>query len=195
MRDSLGSATVSTRPFPRRFVQFALLGALMGVVFSFRAGLGLALFPSTHEPSRLPAFASLLLYPVTGVLGGALVAVCLPLTRWLGGAFLVGGVAFLPTFLGVTLIDVGHIGKSEIETAAVCSICLGGALGAAEWFNEPRRSYRLAHFWLFAGVCTILAWFMGLHWAGQWQALVAIPLFLIPVAFALMATFAASDGQ
>ncbi|HET7250521.1 MAG TPA: hypothetical protein VFI79_11785 [Gemmatimonadales bacterium] len=194
MRDSLGGATVAfSQTFRRRLLTFVLTGAGIGVGFSLLAAAG-SLTYLFSQPPDWPTLMLLGLYPVAGAAGGVLVAISFPLTRWLGGAFLVGAIAFLPVFLGVELITEGRLGREQLELAATGAIILGGAIGAAEWFNEPRRYYRLAHYWLFAIVCTAVAWFMGLHWAGQWQAMVAIPLFLIPVAFALMATIAKADG-
>jgi hypothetical protein len=52
--------------------------------------------------------------------------------------------------------------------------------------------HRAGHLWLFAGACSIVAWIVGLHWAGEWPAALAVLLFLIPVTLALIGTLAKS---
>lgn len=171
-----------------RITKFTLIGASVGVTLGVLATVRILPFLLLKHPPALPIGLLLALYPVGGALGGTIVALTYALTRWVGGALLVGALALLPLYLGAVLITDHRIGVEQLILAAACAVMLGGTLGAAEWFNESRRAYKLSHFWLFAMVCTALAWYAGLHWAGEWQAALAIPLFLIPVGLALMAT-------
>ena len=174
---------------PQRIAKFALIGATAGVALAVVAASRFLPSLLFARSSKFPIGLVLALYPVAGTLGGVVVALAHSLTRWVGGSLLLGALALLPFYLGVALITDHHLVSEQLIMAAGCSVMLGGTVGAAAWFNEPRRSYRLAHFWLFAVACSALAWYAGLHWAGEWQAALAIPLFLIPVGLALMATF------
>ena len=177
----------------RRLLRFTLIGAGVGAAISLIAAARVAVFLVGHDVPAATLALLLILYPVAGALGGMLVAITFPLARWLGGAFVVGVLALFPVYLGVALLDDRRLGKEQLAVAAACAIFAGGGLGAVKWFEESRRSYKLAHFWLFAAVSTIVAWFMGLHWAGRWPAIIAFFLFIIPLAFALLATFARSS--
>jgi hypothetical protein len=143
--------------------------------------------------SRMPLV--LVSYPIAGLLGGMLAAVAFPLVRWVGGAFVVGAAAMLPLYLGVGLAVDGGAVRDHLATAAICAVCVGGLVGVRAWFDEHRRRYKLAHVWLFALICAAVAWFVGIRWAGQWPAVVAMFVFLLPVAVALFVTLDHRDAS
>jgi len=131
-----------------------------------------------------------------GATGGLLVALTFPLTRWLGGAFAVGALGVFPVFLIIVLSDANPgPWRDRLVFATIGALIVGAVVGSGFWLDENRRRYRLAHVWLFAAVCSAVAWFLGLHWAGQWPALVAMVLFLVPIGFALMITFAKRNNR
>jgi len=177
----------------RRYSTFPLTGVFIGGLFSFRALVGIGASGLAHQPLPAPIPVLLALYPVCGGVGGLLAALTWPLVRWFGGAFIVGVVAVLPMVVGAELI-VEHAPIDEaLGTGAVIALLIGGFAGAAEWLQENRRPLRLAHLWLFAALANAVAWPVGLHWAGEWPAVLALALFFFPLALAAMATVAKLD--
>jgi hypothetical protein len=174
----------------RRLWLFPLIGVGIGAVLSLRASIGAGLAFVAHTTLGAPIGVLLALYPICGAVGGLLVALSFPLVRWLGGAFIVGALAMAPTFAALALI-VNHSPTSEALIAgAIGGLSVGGIAGASTWFDESHRPLKLGHLWLFAAVCSVLAWIVGPHWAGEWPAAVAVLLFLIPMTLALIGTLA-----
>jgi hypothetical protein len=162
----------------------------MGGVLSLRASIGVGLAFVAHTSLGVPIGALLALYPICGAVGGILVALSFPLVRWLGGAFVVGALAMAPMYIAVAIL-LSHSPTSEALTVGtIGGLIVGGLAGASTWFDESHRPLRLGHLWLFAAACSIVAWIVGLHWAGEWPAAVAVLLFLIPVTLALIGTLA-----
>jgi len=133
-------------------------------------------------------FRLVLVYLIAGSLGGFVLALALPLVRWVGGAFLVGALALFPMYFGMSLIDHSERTSDRILFAVVAAVAVGGTAGAREWLNENRSAYSLVQVWSFAAGCAIIAWIVGLHWAGEWPAFVAAIVFLVPVMIALFVT-------
>src|SRR6266705_3253432 len=95
----LGSLDPRTRLWP-----FALFGAATGGVFSLLALRAVVLAAVTHTSLGVPTAPLLALCPVCGAIGGVLAALSFPLTRWLGGAFIVGALAMAPYFVALGLL-------------------------------------------------------------------------------------------
>ncbi len=180
-----------------RFLWFPAIGALVGAVLSLRALLPLGFLFAADSRSNAPSLVLLLVYPIAGATGGFLVALAFPLVRWVGGAFVVGVLAVFPLYVGVGLAVDHRLDGKGLEAAAAAAVFVGGIVGARAWLDENRRPRRLVHVWLFAVACSIVAWVVGLHWAGQWPAVVAVFLFLIPMALAVMVTVSdlGSEGR
>jgi hypothetical protein len=181
-------------PLTKRLRFFPIMGFGMGVGFLVLALIGGGISLASGRPPREHFAEIVAVYPLSGAIGGILVALAVPLVRWLGGAYVVGVLAVLPMYVGIRLAQ-GEMFRSTLGFAVVASLFAGGLVGVSQWLNEERRPYRLAHVWLYAFICSAVAWVVGLHWAGQWPAVVAIFLFLIPVALALMITFAQADAD
>jgi hypothetical protein len=175
---------------PNRFWLFPVIGLALGFLLSARALLGAGYFLASHPSSARPVLLLLALYPIAGALGGVLVALTFPLVRWIGGAFVVGAMVMFPMYLGVGLAVEHNSWRNQLETSDACALFVGGLVGARAWLDERRRPHRLAHVWLFATICSIAAWVVGIHWAGEWPAVIAIFVFLIPVSLAVMVTVA-----
>jgi hypothetical protein len=182
-------------PAPVRFRRCALAGLAVGVALCIRALVGMGLIAASDVRSASSILPFLAVYLGGGTVGGLLVALAAPLLRWVGGAFIVGVLATVPMALGITAIEAQGDLRGHWLTVAVIALFIGGGVGAFEWLDEERRAYKLTQVWLFAGVCSVVAWIVGLHWAGQWPAVVAIFLFLIPVMVALMVTFARAHAR
>jgi hypothetical protein len=172
--------------FGSRLWAFPLLGLGAGVLFCIVAARA---YVSSAGSSSLPPFAQLAaIYLIAGALGGLILAVAFPLVRWVGGAFLVGALALFPMYFGMGLIDHGAPNNDRLFVAAVAAVAVGGTAGAREWLDENRTAYSLLQVWTFAGGCSIIAWVVGLHWAGEWPAAIAALVFLIPTMLALFVT-------
>jgi hypothetical protein len=173
---------------PKRLWLFPAIGIVLGLLLDVRAMLGIGYFLASHPSSGVPVFIVLAVYPIAGLLGGFLVALSFPLVRWVGGAFVVGVLAMFPMYLAVGLAFEHGSLEHQLGSAAACALFVGGVVGARAWLDENRRPHRLAHVWLFATVCSIAAWIVGLHWAGEWPAVAAVFVFLIPASLAVIVT-------
>jgi hypothetical protein len=184
--------------FKTRVWLFPLIGLTAGILLCLYAGrvyLG-ALVAATPPPG--PAFVQLAaVYLLAGALGGVLAAITFPLVCWIGGAFVVGALALFPMYFGMGLIDGQQRNSDRLLFAAVAALAVGGTAGAREWLDEHRNAYTLLQVWGFAFVCSVIAWIVGLHWAGQWPAAVAAFVFLVPVMLALFVTLdrRSADGS
>ncbi len=168
---------------------FPLMGLAAGILLSLYAGRVYMGAAAVRAPPPGPAFAQLVaVYVIAGALGGFLTAVTFPLVRWVGGAFIVGAAALFPMYYGMGLIDGQEPISDRLLFATVAALAVGGTAGAREWLEERRSAYTLAQVWIFAAVCSAIAWVVGLHWAGQWPAAVAAFVFLVPVMLALFVT-------
>ena len=175
--------------FRSRFAIFPAMGLGIGLLFALRALLGFGAAAATGTSSGFVLSALLLAYVVGGTLAGLLVAVAFPLVRRsVGGAFLVGTLAMLPLYMGIALADKEGASGENLAVAAVCSVLVGGVAGASIWYREHRRSYRLAHLWIFTLVSSGVASFVGLRWAGELPAMLASVLLIGSVMLALIVT-------
>jgi hypothetical protein len=172
-----------------RLWHFPLMGLAAGILLSLYAGRVYVARGTGTMSSPAPSLTQLTaVYLIAGALGGLLAAVTFSLVRWVGGAFIVGALALFPMYFGMGLID-GHEPMSDrLLFATVAALAVGGTAGAREWLDERRSAYTLVQVWAFAAVCSVIAWIVGLHWAGLWPAAVAAFLFLVPVMLALVVT-------
>ncbi len=187
--------TIARMSLKTRLVFFPLTGAIIMALAVYRT----LVRRLVAEPIPLTLAAGLRLLAAdlaAGATGGLLVALAFPLTRWLGGALVVGALGVFPGLLVFVLFDENPgPWRATLLFASIGALIIGGLVGSGFWMGEKRRSYRLAHVWLFAAVCSAVAWIVGLQWAGQWPAAVAMVVFLLPVGFALMITFARRDNR
>ena len=175
--------------FKTRLWLFPLVGLAAGILLSLYAGRVFVEHALPDKLSDAPALVQLVaVYLLAGIAGGLLTAFTFPLVRWVGGAFVVGALALLPMYFGVGLIDDGQPDSNRLLTAGVLALAVGGTAGAREWLDQHRSVYTLVQVWVFAAVCSIVAWIVGLHWAGEWPAAVAAFFFLVPVMLALFVT-------
>jgi hypothetical protein len=175
---------------------FPLMGLGAGLLLCLYAGRVYVGRAVVAAPSPGPAFAQLAaVYLIAGVLGGVLTAITFPLVRWVGGAFVVGALALFPMYFGMGLIDGHEPASDRLLFAAIAALAVGGTAGAREWLDERRNAYTLVQVWSFAAVCSIIAWIVGLHWAGEWPAAVAAFVFLVPVMLALFVTLDRRPGN
>ncbi len=166
---------------------FPLMGLGAGILLSLYAGRIYLARASATAPG--PAFAQVgAVYLIAGTLGGFLAALSFSLVRWVGGAFIVGALALLPMYFGMGLIDRQELMSDRLLFATIAALAVGGTAGAREWLDERRNAYTLLQVWGFAAVCSVMAWIIGLRWAGQWPAAVAVFVFLVPVMLALFVT-------
>jgi hypothetical protein len=135
------------------------------------------------------------LYVLAGTLGGALVGVLYPITRWFLGAFLLGAIALLPVYLGFALLLAGDTPLSaRWVIGAVPAFFVGGGLGAHLWSGEHKHagpnSRTIVALWIVAIVCQVPGWYLGMRWAGEAPAVVGLGLVFFPPFVAALATLA-----
>ena len=186
-----------------RLQRFSISGAVTGAAWTLR-GFPLFAHPLTPigpgEPSPL-IFA--LVFILGGALGGALIAALFPLSRFLFGAFLLGAIGVLPAFGTVQIIDHSRdSSRGAIVLALVLTALIGGVSGTVAWFRGRGRS-ETPH-WIFAvryptsrgvldmwaatAACAVVGWVVGIHWAGQWPAMVGFAICFLPLGLALAVT-------
>jgi hypothetical protein len=139
-------------------------------------------------------------YYAGGLLGGLFVGLLWPLHRWVLGSAVLGIVGMFPMYYGFA---IQHSPSSEwlsadkLVTGLALSIIVGSAVGTGVWLSEHPHGPRwvdalryptprtVGRVWLLALASAAVAWFLGLKWAGQWPAIVAIALWLVPMGFAV----------
>ena len=167
---------------------FPLVGLAAGFLISLYAGVVFTLHALARGPSPAVFGQIVAVYLLGGVAGGLLTAITFPLVRWVGGAFLVGALAVLPMYFGAGLVVDPGPPSQRLLIAGVLALAVGGTAGARGWLDDHRSAYTLAQVWLFAAVCSAVAWIVGLRWAGEWPAALAAFVFLVPVMLALFVT-------
>lgn len=65
------------------------------------------------------------LYFIGGIVGGAIVGLLLPLTKWRLGASVVGMVALAPFYIGIALA----LGHKDIYSGLIAAVAIGGVAG------------------------------------------------------------------
>jgi hypothetical protein len=138
------SITRGISAFVRRFIRdsklFIALGLSMGVLFCVVALV--ILFFRGHRPfdaNHVSVMKLLGAYLLSGALGGLVVALTLPLARWMLGAAL---MAFLVMFLvwfvvGLSISEQKPI-LAIVRTSVVLAAAFGLPLGVGFWFQERR---------------------------------------------------------
>ena len=184
------------RPRGLRYWVLPLVGAAVGVLAAGRAGDALGISAAIAQPRGIPPTAFTLICLSAGGAGGFLVALSMPLARWLGGAFLVSTLGLFPIVLVAELVTRRHHPmRVHLATAAVVALIIGGFVGAGAWLDEDRHSYRLAHLWVFAALSAPAAWYLRDQWPGQWPAYVGLAVFFVPLGLAVTATVSAIDRK
>jgi len=135
----------------RRILRDIALGVVMGVsmgVFFCLIALGIFLFRGNRpfDANHVSVARTLSIYLMAGALGGLVVGLTLPLTRWMPGAAL---VAFLATF--VVWFCVGwSLSPQEplisiLHTSAVLGAAFGLPIGVGFWIQN--RLYQRTGKW------------------------------------------------
>jgi cytochrome bd-type quinol oxidase subunit 2 len=117
-----------------------LVGVAMGVFFCLIA-LGIFLFGGhrNFDANHVSVVRALTTYLVAGALGGLVVGLTLPLTRWMPGAAL---VAFLAAFVVWFIIGWSMYPQDPllkiVHTSAVLGAAFGLPIGVGLWFQDRR---------------------------------------------------------
>ena len=158
------------------------------------------------EPLQPPLPQTVAVYLLSGAAGGAILGTLLPLYRSILGAYLLGILCLLPVYLGFSWVQDPLEGwMHRLGLAVLTGALVGGPVGVGQWLRDHGRSEApswmnnlryptwptVASAWLVAAGLAGLAWQIGTRWAGRWQATVAIPLFIVPLAFAVGITLVA----
>jgi len=196
---------------PRRLVWFPVLGLLVGCAYALWATV-------VNRLSHGAAFVRLgvtwgqltSLYLLAAPLGGLLVGLAWPLRRSVIGGFVLGALGILPMYVGAAILEVPTAPWSErLLFTLIASMVIGGSVGVGAWLDDHPRGEAprwvdalrfptwatVGRMWFVAAGVAALAWYVGLHWAGRWQAVAALPFFLGSLGAALGITVVAFRGQ
>jgi hypothetical protein len=120
----------------KSLLERARLGALVGLAYAAVYSLvAVAIFQFRDSATLASLHASLtqviVAYVIGAVVGGALVGVLLPITRWAVGAFVLGTAGTLPFFLLVFLLIASDAPwfPDQVVMALIAAMLLGGLLG------------------------------------------------------------------
>ena len=132
-------------------------------------------------------------YVLSGLVGGVLVAALLPLSRWFLGAFFLGMIVVLPAYMAVGVLMRGN--DSWVETwifGGVAAFFVGGGVAtqiSSESYARPIPTPQLlAALWMVVGVGQVVGWYLGLKWPGETRATIGLALVFAPLYVALLAT-------
>lgn len=129
-----------TLKFVRRLTVGVVLGVSVGVFFCLIA-LGVFLFRGNRpfDANHVSVARVLGIYLMAGALGGLVVGLTLPLTRWMPGAAL---VAFLAAFVVWFFVGWSISPQEPLLTTLKMSAVLGAAfglpIGVGFWYQERR---------------------------------------------------------
>lgn len=127
----------------RRFAKDLLWGVRAGLLMALAYGVvafgGLAL--ASDSASRSLAFRAIALYPIGGLIAGAIFGLLRPLLRWHFFAMCVGAVALIPAAIAVSIplaaaLDLAT--KQAMGAAAMTGTILGAAIG--HWYHVDSGS-------------------------------------------------------
>jgi hypothetical protein len=92
------------------------------------------------ESDDVSLFEVIGLYLASGLIGGALCGLLLPIARWRLGAVLLGVIVALPIYGGAAvLLDNDRITTSgKVILALIVSALVGGGVGLWRWYDEFR---------------------------------------------------------
>jgi hypothetical protein len=133
-----------TPKFVRRIIHDITVGVVLGVsvgVFFCLIALGIFLFAG-HRPfdaNHVSLARTLGMYLMTGALGGLVVGLTLPLTRWMPGAALVAFLAAFVVwfFVGWSMYPQDPLSKT-LKMAALLGAAFGLPIGVGFWYQERR---------------------------------------------------------
>ena len=151
--------------------------------------------------------ATVALYYGSGLIGGVIVGLLLPLFRWPLGAALVGMMGVFPAYFGVALTttDASHaFTRDNVADSAVCAFLVGGTVGIWAWIDDNPKSsgwidalrhptsQTVGKVWALALGIATPAYFGLSRWTGSWSpqlvTIVAFVLFVIPLGLAALVT-------
>ena len=200
MRVSLGSRDAMT-DFTRNMLKGLALALFVATGFSAWVTF-LRLTVGTAPFDRLDTTYQdvVLVYYAGGFSGGILLGLLWPLRRWVLGSALLGVVGVFPMYYGFAIQQSPRsewLAARNLWTALLLSLFVGTCIGTGIWLREHPRgpnwvdtlryptSATVRTLWLVALATTVIAWFIGLRWAGKWPAAVALVLFIVPLGFAI----------
>ncbi len=183
-----------------RVRSFPIFGLGIGVVLSAWVTLVYVIAGSApFQRNGVTFVQTVAVYLTAGPLGGLLVALAHPLYRSIVGAFALGTLALFPAYLGFGILEIGNEHVSSVFLVALlAALLVGGSVGVGSWLDDNPRDWApawvnslryptghtLLYLWAAACLLAATAWLIGGRWAGHWPAVIAIPLFLIPLGFA-----------
>jgi hypothetical protein len=129
-----------TPKFVRRLTVGVFLGVSMGVFFCLIA-LAIFLFRGNapFDANHVSVTRVLGIYLVAGALGGLVVGLTLPLTRWMPGAALVAFLAaFVVWFFVGRSISPQEPFQATLKMSAVLGAAFGLPIGIGFWYQERR---------------------------------------------------------
>ena len=146
-------------------------------------------------------------YYAGGLAGGFLRGLLWPLRRSVVGSALLGVVGVFPMYYGFAIQQSPRsewFSGNTLATALVLSAIVGSCVGTGAWLSDHPQGpawvdalryptpATVTKLWVFAVAAASVAWFLGLRWAGEWPAVLALVLFMVPLGFAVGVSVVAS---
>ena len=144
-------------------------------------------------PYRITPLEIAIVYVLSGLVGGVLVAALLPLRRWFLGSFALGFIVAFPPYAAFGLMMRGN----EPSTlpwigGAIAAFFTGGGLGtqiSSESYARPIPSPQLiVGLWTIVAVGQVVGWYLGMKWPGGTRAMIGLALVFAPLYVAALAT-------
>ena len=131
-------------------------------------------------------------YYLAGVMGGVVVALVYPISRWFLGAFALGSLAVAPVYVGFGLLLRTRDDPASLPWAlgGVLALFVGGGVGTQIWSEQhggPTRSTLIA-LWIVVALTQPIGWYLGLRWPGETRAAVGLGFVFMPLYVALLAS-------
>ena len=139
-------------------------------------------------------------YYGAGLVGGLLMGLVWPIRRSVVGSALIGVLGIFPLYYGFAIQRSPRsewLSAESLVTACVLSVVVGSSLGAGAWLRDhPRGPFwvdalryptaaTVRWLWAFALGVAVVAWLIGTSWAGQWPAILALIIFMLPLVLAV----------
>lgn len=122
-----------------------------------------------------------IVYVLSGLVGGLLMAALFPLSRWFLGSFVLGMIVLFPAYMAFGVLMRENDPWAQSWTIGViCAFFVGGGVGtqiSSESYSRPIPTPQLiAALWVVVGVGQVVGWYLGLKWPGGARAMIGLGL-------------------